>query len=188
MRTTGPTARAALTRLEALNRAVNSPASRRGSLCRNHPAKPLIPRQRRKVLPSHLHRRVQVDGLAQVLQDFVYGTDWALAIQPQPSPECRACSSAGKARLNLMRSCWSPARLSQSRACVIDERLLVLCDMQALWPGILRSSGGVRIALQVTRRRRSTEAADRSEGDEIGRLLEVGREIGAFSTGLRMSE
>ena len=74
MRAARPATGAALTRLEFLDRALDSPATRYFLFCRDDPTSPFVPRQRRKTLPSRPRHRVRAERHTQVRRGFVQGT------------------------------------------------------------------------------------------------------------------
>src|SRR3984885_16021248 len=76
MRAARPTTGSAFTRLKFLDRALNSAVARCFLLGRDNPTNPLVPRQRRQILPCR-RGRFRAQRHAQVRRSRVHGTGLA---------------------------------------------------------------------------------------------------------------
>jgi len=77
MRAARPTTGSAFTRLKFLDRALNSAAARCFLLGRDNPTNPLVPRQRRQILPCRLRSPFRAQRRAQVRRSHVHGSGLA---------------------------------------------------------------------------------------------------------------
>ena len=80
MRTAWPATRTALSRVEFLNRPLDSPAARGSLFCRGNPTNPLIACQRRQIPPRRLRCSIRTEGLAEVRRSLMQWTGLAFVI------------------------------------------------------------------------------------------------------------
>jgi hypothetical protein len=92
VRATRPTTRAAFPRLELLDRALDSAATRRSLFGRDDPTNPFVSRQGCQMLPGRLRCRFRADSLAQIGWDFVHGSGFGLVLYHHALPLSRTAA------------------------------------------------------------------------------------------------
>jgi hypothetical protein len=115
MRTAGPTTGAAFTRLEILDRALDSVAACSSLFGRDDPTNPFVPRQRRQILPGRQRRRFRGEGLGEIRRGFVYRSGFSLALHRQSLPQQQIGGLSDRSRIPASYDWGSFARARPSR-------------------------------------------------------------------------